>query len=759
MASIGEALLIAFDHHRSGRFAEADTLYRRILQADPEQADGFHLLGVLQGQAGRPDEARRFIRRAIALSPGNPDYPFNLANMLRANGRGGEAESPYARAVALAPANGEAAARLGAIEARRRLDRARDRVPPALDSGGAEALYEFALAALEAGWAGEAETLLERAAALAPDSAVSHANLALLLHRRGAVERAARHYAAALALRPAFTEMLAGLAGLTFDRRGGDTSALAGAARLYGHAARLAPLDREAAIRMSVALIALRREQEVPAVLRPHLAADPMDLLVLFNLAQAEQNRDDGGETLSYYRRILTVDPALADALQAIGGTLAGFGMAPQGLRWQERALALAPHRGDWLRQMLMTLLYVPEIDPDRRFALHRRLEAFARPAAPVLHANPRDPGRRLRIGYLTSDLRALQPVSRNMLPVYRAHDHGRFAIHTYADIAEPDATTDRFQALSDGWSDVRGLDDAAVADRIRADGIDVLVLLAARFDRNRPLVCRYHPAPVQISFHDAGTSGLSTIDGIVTDRAMTPRHGRERFTERPLRLPSFYIADIPAEAPAVGPLPMLDDGVVRFGCFNNPAKISDGTLRLWARVMHRVPQSRLLLKYTRRYRHPLVLGRVRDGLAAAGIAPDRVEASWERVDTVGGHLAGYGRIDIALDPFPFSGSTTTFEALSMGVPVVTLAQDVMVSRWSASMLRAVGLESLAAFSEDGYVEIAARLAGDPAALARLRAGLRDRLAASPLCDGAGRTRQLERVYRALWRQWCIRAG
>lgn len=761
MASIGEALLIAFDHHRSGRLAEADTLYRRILQADPEQPDALHLLGVLAGQAGRPGDAHRFIARAIALSPGNPDYPSNLANMLRVNGLTGEARLPYARAVALQPANGEAAARLAAIEARLGLAQALERLPAVLAGGvGAEALYEFALAALDAGWPAEAEWLLERAAALAPDSAVSHANLALLLHRRGETARAVRHYAAAVALRPAFAEMLVGLAGLAFDRRGGDPRALAEAAALFLRAARLAPLDRDAAIRLTVALIGLGRETDVPAVLAPHLVADPTDLLVLFNLAQAGQNRDDGGESLACYRRILTLDPALADAVQGLGRLLVGFGFACDGMRWQERALALLPTRVDWLRQLLMTVLYVPNLDPERRFALHRRLDELSSPAAPAVHADPygsdSDPGRRLRVGYLTTDLRALQPVARNMLPLYREHDHGRFSIHTYADIAEPDATTRRFRELSDGWCDVRGLDDAAVADRIRADGIDVLVLLAARFDRNRPLVCQHRPAPVQISFHDAGTSGLSTVDGILTDRTMTPRRTTERFTERPLRLPSFYIADIPADAPPVGPLPMLRDGIVRFGCFNNPAKISDETLRLWAWTMNRVPQSRLVLKYTQRYRNPLVLGRIRDILGAVGIGSERIEATWDRVDTVADHLAGYNRIDIALDPFPFTGSTTTFEALSMGVPVVTLAQEPMVSRWSASMLQAVGLPHLAAVDEQQYVDAVTGLVRDPVVLSQLRAALRGRLAASPLCDGRRRTRQVERLYRGLWRRWCL---
>jgi predicted O-linked N-acetylglucosamine transferase (SPINDLY family) len=241
-------------------------------------------------------------------------------------------------------------------------------------------------------------------------------------------------------------------------------------------------------------------------------------------------------------------------------------------------------------------------------------------------------------------------------------------------------------------------------------------------------------------------------MDYIVADRVLADRHGAERFTERPLRLPGFYLGTIPPDAPPVTERPA---GPVAFGSFNNPAKLSDETLRLWGRVLRRVPDSTLVLKYKAVFSVPECLARVHAALAAEGVAPDRVIVPAPAVQGLADHLALYGGIDIALDPFPFSGSTTTFEALVMGVPVVTLPGPTMVSRWSASMLANLGLSDLVARTPEAYVSIAAALAADTGRRHTLRRTLRERVAASPLCDGPGKARHMARAYRAVWRRWC----
>jgi protein O-GlcNAc transferase len=299
-----------------------------------------------------------------------------------------------------------------------------------------------------------------------------------------------------------------------------------------------------------------------------------------------------------------------------------------------------------------------------------------------------------------------------------------------------------------EGWRSTVGQSDAQVAEQVMADGIDVLVLLAGRFDRNRPLVASHRAAPVQVSFHDPGTSGVPGMDYLIADPVLVPRRPQERFSERVVRLPWFYIHAPLAEV-AIGESPSQGTGRVTFGSFNNPAKVSAEVLGLWRRVLEAVPGSVLRVRFKNWFSNAGLRARFEAALGAARVEFETAEAGLE------GHLGSYNGIDVGLDPYPFTGSTTTFEALWMGVPVVTLLGESMAGRWSGSMLRAVGLDDLVASSAEDYVRVAAALAGATARRAALRASLRERVRRSPLCDGAGRARQLERLYRALWRRWC----
>jgi predicted O-linked N-acetylglucosamine transferase (SPINDLY family) len=240
-------------------------------------------------------------------------------------------------------------------------------------------------------------------------------------------------------------------------------------------------------------------------------------------------------------------------------------------------------------------------------------------------------------------------------------------------------------------------------------------------------------------------------MDYLIADRSLVPRHTKEKFTERVACLPTFYVHPPVREAPLSPAPPSAQDGRVTFGSFNNPAKINEDVVALWAQVLHAVAGSRLLLKYFSAFMAPGVRSRYSGLFRKYGITEDRLILVDKPKDGRKHHLNRYHQIDIALDPFPFTGSTTTFEALSMGIPVVTLEGDRMVGRWSAAMLRKVGLSRLIARSEVEYVEIARQLASNPDALTRLRGELPERVAHSPLCAEQARTRQLERLYRRMW--------
>jgi predicted O-linked N-acetylglucosamine transferase (SPINDLY family) len=283
------------------------------------------------------------------------------------------------------------------------------------------------------------------------------------------------------------------------------------------------------------------------------------------------------------------------------------------------------------------------------------------------------------------------------------------------------------------------------------------LVLLAGRCDQNRPLLAIHRPAPIQVSMHDPATSGLQEMDYLLADRGMVPRNSAERFTERVACLPTFYVhppLDLARQSPAP---PVAKNGWITFGSFNNPAKINEDVVALWAQILSRVPVSRLLLKYFDAFSIPTARSRYLQLFRKYGISEDRLSLSDQPADAREDHLARYKQIDIALDPFPYNGTTTTFEALGMGVPVVTLLGESMVARMSVAMLTKIGLPQLIAQSQAAYIEIARELASHPEELSRLRSELPNRVTRSPLCAEQARARQLERLYRRMWKIWLAR--
>ena len=325
-----------------------------------------------------------------------------------------------------------------------------------------------------------------------------------------------------------------------------------------------------------------------------------------------------------------------------------------------------------------------------------------------------------------------------------------------YANLPRPDPVTARLQRLVPHWRDIYKAPDAQVADRIRQDGIDILVDLAGHTAHNRLLLFARKPAPVQATWLGyPDTTGLKAMDHRLTDAHADPPGTTEHLhTEQLIRLPDCAWCFRPSEhAPPVSEPPMPRAGHITFGCFNALPKINAPLLRLWSEILLGVPGSRLLLKNAA-VRDPSVQQRMRTVLEEAGVAPGRIELAGH-IPEPAGHLASYGRVDIALDTFPYHGTTTTCEALWMGVPVVTLAGKTHASRVGVSLLANVGLPDLVARDPGEYVRIAAALGTDAHRLAEFRASLRERMAASPLMDATRFARNVEQAYREMWRAWC----
>ncbi|MBM3547113.1 MAG: hypothetical protein FJX54_09170 [Alphaproteobacteria bacterium] len=532
--------------------------------------------------------------------------------------------------------------------------------------------------------------------------------------------------------------------------------AQAAAHRALGATARLQaldPADAEVWIAISVQAIAAGDRLRASRAARRTIALAPGRLEGHGNIGVLLQEQGDLDLAQRFYRRGLAIDACHAGLWNNLGNALTAIEDIVAAYR---RAHALAPGDLATHSNLLFALNYLPGLDCDALFEAYRQWEERqARPlyARGRAHPNDRDPERPLRIGYLSADFRA-NPIAHNVVGLIERRDRARYQAFCYGEVPRSDEVTKRYQAASDGYRSTVGLDDDAVAAMIRADRIDILFCMAGHTANNRLLVCAQKPAPVQISYGDLTTTGLATMDWWLTDPVIHPEKTRERFTERLLRVPLLVLHEPPEESPAVGPLPAMASGAITFGSCNNAAKLNDRVFALWARVLKAVPNSRLLLKYVNWFANASARRRIHDAFVRGGIEPARIVFDGDRSARVR-HLEILNRIDIALDPFPFNGCTTSFEALWMGVPVVTLAGERWLGRMGIGTLAPIGLGNLAARDEDGYVAVARALASDLDALAQLRAGLRRRVQTSPLVDADAYARSVEQAFRAAWREWC----
>jgi predicted O-linked N-acetylglucosamine transferase (SPINDLY family) len=519
---------------------------------------------------------------------------------------------------------------------------------------------------------------------------------------------------------------------------------------LFQKAADQRPGEMLYQLELGAALLDVRRFDEAVGLFERCIAAQPDCTRLRNNYAVAliELNRRD--EALPELERLRALLPDVPEVHFNLAGIYREFGRADDAIATYRRALALTPDHAATYSNLLLETNYSPSLDAAAIFAEHQRFGArFARRyEAPV--PDPAWP-RRLRVGYLSPDFRN-HVVMRFMEPILEHHDRKRFEVTCYPTNPRKDEFTARLRALAEHWVDAEELPEADLADRIRADRIDLLIDLAGHTAGNSATMLAMKPAPLQGTYLGyPNTIGLGAVDFRITDAFADPPGDADRFSvERLVRLPRSYFCYRPeAASPDLGPLPALANGAVTFGCFNNFAKLSVPFLDAAARVLAELPGTRLVLKA-----RPLsiagVAQPVSERFTRAGVDAARVELrGWEA--GVKNHLSIYNSVDIGLDSFPYNGATTTCESLWMGVPVVTLTGDRHAARAGASLMHAVGLDELIARDVDQYVAICRKLAGDVPRLAGLRAGMRERMRRSELMDEAGFTRSLEACYLELW--------
>jgi protein O-GlcNAc transferase len=505
---------------------------------------------------------------------------------------------------------------------------------------------------------------------------------------------------------------------------------------------------------LGLALSALGRGEEAHASFLKAISLAPEYPEAHNNLAILFERFGRSSEAIASCLEALRLRPDYPQAHQNLANALKSQGRHAESLAHYREALRLEPGNSAVHSALLFALCYPADLSPEQVFREHQAFgAAHSFPAEP--HENDRDPDRRLRIGYLSADFRD-HAVARFIEPVLRHHDPSHFQVFCYSNVSVPDAASERLGVLAGGLVNIAGLPDAEAAALIRRDRIDILVDLSGHTADNRlPLFAR-KPAPLQVTWLGyPETTGLDAMDYRITDAVSDPPGTTERFhSERLLRLPGNFSCFAPPEAaPAVSELPALTKGSICFGSFNNPAKITPETVALWSAALKRVPGSRMLIKG-----YSLADQGSRDRLcglfAERGISAERLELRGN-TQTYAEHLQLYGGVDLALDSFPYNGTTTTCEALWMGVPVVTLSGQSHRSRVGAALLQSVGLPDLVAASPQDFADRAAELSGDLERLARLRGSLRETVAGSPLTDGARFTGHLEAAYRAIWQDWC----
>jgi protein O-GlcNAc transferase len=708
-------------HHQGGRLPQAEACYRQVLTIQPDHADTLHLLGVIAYQVGRHDVAIDLIRRAIARNGKNPAYFCNLGDALRDFGSFEEAASACCEAIRLKPDFAEAHSNLGlALKGQGKLDEAiaacREavRLNPAL----AEAHFNLGNALRAQERYDEAVAASRRAVSVNPRSAKAHCNLGAALCDQGHYEEAIAACREAIRLKPDLVEAYSAL-GTTLRQTGHFDHAVAA----FREAVRIKPDDAGAHCNLGLALRDLNGVDEAVAAIRESIRIKP-DLGAYGCLASALCDQGELEDAVETYHR------AVGSKMEFAESTSSCF---------------------------LFCLNYSETISSAALFEAHCAWdERHGRPTPPRdAYANDRSPGRRLKVGYVSPDFRQ-HSVAYFLEPLLRGHDRDEVEAFCYAEVSAPDAGTQRFKGLANRWVATVGLSDAALAERIRSDGIDILVDLAGHTAKNRLAAFARKPAPVQVNWLGyPNTTGLKAMDYRLVDAVTDPEGEADAYASEALvRLPDGFLCySARDEAPARGAAPCLSNGFVTFGSFNSPAKLSGATLDAWAQVLTRLPTARLLLK-GKPFADAATRARYLGRLAERGVAADRVELVGWLPDSKG-HLALYDRIDVALDPFPYNGTTTTCEALWMGVPVVTLRGDRHSGRVGASLLTRVGSTDLIANSVEAYVTTAVALAGDPARLADLRRSLRPRMAASSLCDAAGFARKVEDAYRTMWARWC----
>lgn len=777
----------------AGRLDEALALLNKVLRADPRNADAmlctamtyylkkdfpaarewlekahaarvddgsYYLnLGLVNDAEGKFDAAVQCHRRAVELLPNQQQGHYNLGLTLAKMARHAEAAEAFAAARRLAPRDQDILRHLA--EALLAAGRDREALPLFNEYISRETDKCAAWTALadiqnkQGNLAGASEGY-EKALAANPQAHNTHYHYACMLREAKQVAAALPHFRAAYEMMP---KNLGYLCDYSYAvSLSGDFAA---ACELAEKAIALAPESHHPYFLKGYLWIRRNCDTSVTAFekalqLSPDSAKDAYGLMAL---AQHFAGRVRDAE--ANYKKSLELNPNNPDTYMNYGNTLMVQARLPECLENLAQTIRLRPQHHYALSNVLLYSHYIPQAtreyfwelfqDYDRRFALPLR-------PAELRFANPKTPERKLRVGFVSCDFRT-HSVAFFVEPLLRSHDREKFEFFCYSSSQTKDKYTGLLQGYVENWRDILALSDAEAAELIRRDGIDILIDLGGHTSDHRLLIFARKPAPVQVSwlgFPD--TTGITAIDYRLSDTLADPPVFDKYSAEKVVRLPGGFHCYCPfPNAPAIVPLPQENTGHVTFGSFNNYAKTSTEIASLWVEILNRVPGSMLMLK-SLGLADEQVRAAVRERFSRLGLDPDRLIIC-PRTVSIYDHLAMYNQVDIALDTWPYNGTTTTFEALWMGAPLMTLTGDTHASRVGASLLANCGLQDLICQSPEEYVRKTVAFAEQPEALRRARTLMRVRLLHSPLLSEEWFTRKFEAAVRGMWREYCGENG
>lgn len=713
-------------------FAEAETAYAEAWRLDASQIDLLYKLGAVKHDLflnGRDNlelltEAETYYREFLANRPDSVHAHVGLAKALYDHNRYDDAIAEFRRAIACAPQNTENLLTLGLVlQSHDNLDEAATCYLQAIeiDPTLSAAHNNLGAIARKLGDSEQAISHFKRAIAQCPDYAQAHFNLGLTLKKAARYEEAEQCFLKAIQIKPDFAEAYIDY-GMLLQHFGKPNVA----EEKYRKALQLDPKLSATYVNLGAVLCHTGRFSEADALFKAGAMLHPKDTGILVNWSNTQKDMGNINGAIELLRTAIAIDPTLLEAYS----------------------------------NLLFNQHYLPEWDISQMLAdaraFGRQAEMRAKPFQ--TWENEKTQGRTLRLGFISGDLRN-HPVGyflEGVLAAIALDTSADLEVHAFPTRASADAVSERLRSYCTGWHPVTELTDSEFCDQIRKNKIDILIDLSGHTGHTRLGILAWRPAPVQVSWLGYfATTGLNAVDYFIADPWTLPITEERNFVEKIWRLPETRLCFTPPkEDIEVNTLPAIKNGFITFSCFNTLAKVGDQVIQAWARILAGTPGSRLLVK-SHLIGDSIRCKEVIARFTSNGISTDQLIL--EDYETRQNYFCAHHRVDMALDPFPYPGGTTTAESLWMGVPVLTLAGTHFLERQGVGLLANVGLIDWIASDLDDYITRGIRLAADIESLEKLRCNLRQQALHSPIFDGQRFAGHFVDAMRQMWAEYCIK--